>query len=84
MLSEIDPFYAMEINRLAHSQKGRAVIHMEYGQPSTGAPKAALAVAHRVLDTDAMGYWESRPLQEALAGLYRRRYGLTIAPERCT
>lgn len=82
MLSEIDPFYAMEINRLAHSQKGQAIIHMEYGQPSTGAPQAALAVAHRVLDTDAMGYWESRPLQEALAGLYRRRYGLTVAPER--
>jgi aspartate/methionine/tyrosine aminotransferase len=82
MLSEIDPFYAMEINRLAHRQTGLAVIHMEYGQPSTGAPKAALAVAHRVLDTDAMGYWESRPLQEALAGLYRRRYGLAIAPER--
>ncbi len=82
MLSEIDPFYAMEINRLAHRQTGRAVIHMEYGQPSTGAPQAALAVAHKVLDTDAMGYWESRPLQEALAGLYRRRYGLTIAPER--
>ncbi len=82
MLSEIDPFYAMEINRLAHHLKGRTVIHMEYGQPSTGAPQAALAVAHRVLDTDAMGYWESRPLQEALASLYRRRYGLTIAPER--
>jgi aspartate/methionine/tyrosine aminotransferase len=82
MLSEIDPFYAMEINRLAHRLKGRAVIHMEYGQPSTGAPKAALDVAHRVLDSDAMGYWESPALQEALAAHYRRRYGLTVAPER--
>jgi aspartate/methionine/tyrosine aminotransferase len=82
MLSEIDPFYAMEINRLAHRLKGRAVIHMEYGQPSTGAPKAALDVAHRVLDSDAMGYWESPTLQEALAAHYRRRYGLTVAPER--
>ncbi|GAA0564945.1 aminotransferase class I/II-fold pyridoxal phosphate-dependent enzyme [Rhizomicrobium electricum] len=82
MLSEIDPFYAMEINRLAHRLKGRAVIHMEYGQPSTGAPKAALDVAHRVLDSDAMGYWESPTLQEALAAHYRRRYGLDVAPER--
>jgi aspartate/methionine/tyrosine aminotransferase len=55
---------------------------MEYGQPSTGAPKAALDVAHRVLASDGMGYWESRDLQVALAGLYRRRYGLEIAPER--
>lgn len=82
MLSEIDPFYAMEINRLAHAYKGRAVIHMEYGQPSTGAPKAALEIAHRVLDREAMGYWESRPLQDALAAHYRRWYGLDVAPER--
>jgi len=82
MLAEIDPFYAMEINRLAHRLEGRTVIHMEYGQPSTGAPAEALAVAKRVLDSDPMGYWESARLQDALAGLYRRRYGLTVAPER--
>lgn len=82
MLSEIDPFYAMEINRLALRQTGRTVIHMEYGQPSTGAPAPALAVAHHVLDSDAMGYWESLRLQEALAAHYRRRYGLAIAPSR--
>lgn len=82
MLADIEPFYAMEINRLAHTLTGRTIIHMEYGQPSTGAPAAALAVAHRVLDSDSMGYWESLPLQQALAAHYRRRYGLTIAPER--
>ena len=82
MLAEIDPFYAMEINRLAHRLTGTTVIHMEYGQPSTGAPSAAIACAHRVLDRDGMGYWESRALQEGLAAHYRRRYGLSIAPER--
>ena len=82
MLSEIDPFYAMEINRLAHRMTGRTIIHMEYGQPSTGAPAAALEIAHQVLDSDAMGYWESRDLQEGLAAHYRRAYGLSVAPER--
>jgi len=82
MLAEIDPFYAMEINRLAHRLTGKTVIHMEYGQPSTGAPADAIACAHRVLDSDGMGYWESRALQEGLAAHYRRMYGLTIAPER--
>jgi hypothetical protein len=38
---------------------------MEFGQPSTGAPSKAIAVAHQVLDTDGMGYWESSPLKEA-------------------
>jgi aspartate/methionine/tyrosine aminotransferase len=84
MPAEIDPFYAMEINRLAHRLRaeGRSVIHMEYGQPSTGAPAAAIAVAHRILDSEAMGYWESPELQEALARHYKRRYGFEIEPER--
>jgi len=80
----IDPFYAMDINRLAHQLKaeGRSVIHMEYGQPSTGAPKKAVEVAHRILDTDSMGYWESPELRGALAQHYRRSYGLAVEPER--
>jgi aspartate/methionine/tyrosine aminotransferase len=84
MPADIDPFYAMDINRLAHRLKaeGRTVIHMEYGQPSTGAPRAALEVAHRILDSDAMGYWESPELQQGLARHYQRSYGIEIAPER--
>lgn len=84
MPANIDPFYAMEINRLAHRLKaeGREVIHMEYGQPSTGAPAAAIAVAHRILDSEAMGYWESTALQQALARHYHRQYGLDIDPVR--
>jgi len=84
MSAVIDPFYAMEINRLAHRLKaeGRSVIHMEYGQPSTGAPAKAIEVAHRILDSEAMGYWESAELQAGLSRHYRRSYGLAVAPER--
>jgi aspartate/methionine/tyrosine aminotransferase len=80
----IDPFYAMDINRLAHQLKaeGRSVIHMEYGQPSTGAPAKAIEVAHRILDTDSMGYWESPELRSGLARHYRQTYGLDIEPDR--
>jgi len=81
---EIEPFHAMTIGWLAHELKaeGRSIIHMEFGQPSTGAPQAALDVAHRVLDTEAMGYWESPPLKARLARHYLDTYGLTIEPER--
>jgi aspartate/methionine/tyrosine aminotransferase len=80
----IDPFYAMDINRLAHQLRaeGRSIIHMEYGQPSTGAPSRAIEVAHRILDTDSMGYWESPELRNGLARHYLRSYGLAIEPER--
>jgi aspartate/methionine/tyrosine aminotransferase len=84
MTAQITPFYAIEISRLAHALKaqGRSIIHMEFGQPSTGAPKAAIAEAHRILDSDGMGYWESTALKERLAKLYHDNYGVTVAPER--
>lgn len=79
-----DPFRAIEISRLAHRLKaeGRRVIHMEFGQPSTGAPASAIAAAHRVLDTDGMGYLESHPLCVALAERYRALHGVEVEPGR--
>jgi len=35
---------------------GDTVIHLEVGQPSTPAPKSALAAAHAALDADRIGY----------------------------
>lgn len=83
-MSGIEPFRAISISRLAHVLKaeGRDIIHMEFGQPSTGAPAAAIAEAHRVLDIDGMGYWESTPLKARIAQLYQDRYGVTVDPDR--
>lgn len=84
MTGEVQPFQAIGLSRLAHRMKadGRSIIHMEFGQPSTGAPAAAIAEAHRVLDADAMGYWESAPLRERIGRHYREAYGLEIDPDR--
>ncbi len=84
MTPDIAPFYAIEISRLAHALKaeGRSIIHMEFGQPSTGAPAAAIARAHEVLDSDGMGYWESLALKARLARHYLDTYGVTVEPEQ--
>jgi len=84
MKAEIEPFHAISISRLAHSLKadGRSIIHMEFGQPSTGAPAAAIAAAHHVLDTDGMGYWESAPLKVRLAEHYFETYGVEVSPDQ--
>lgn len=84
MIAAIDPFHAIAISREAHAMEaaGRSVIHMEFGQPSTGAPAAAIATAHHVLDTDPMGYWESPALKQRIAGLYRERHGVAVDPEQ--
>lgn len=81
---DVAPFHAVALSRRAHdlAAAGRSVIHMEFGQPSFGAPAAAIAAARRVLGNDAMGYWESTPLREAIAKLYRDRHGLVIDPDR--
>src|ERR1700687_2012267 len=84
MPAQIDPFQAISVSRLAHQLKaqGRSIIHMEFGQPSTGAPAPAIAAAHRVLDTDGMGYWESPALKARIARHYAETYGVTVEPER--
>lgn len=84
MIAEIEPFHAIAISREAHrlEAEGRSILHMEFGQPSTGAPAAAIAEAHRVLDSDPMGYWESMALKERIALHYRERYGVEVDPER--
>lgn len=82
--SAIDPFYAIAISRRAHelAAEGRPIIHMEFGQPSTGAPSAAIARAHEVLDSDGMGYWESEPLKRRIARHYADSYGVTVKSEQ--
>ena len=72
MTAAIDPFHAITVSALAHRLKegGRDVIHMEFGQPSTGAPSKAIAKAHEILDVEAMGYWESPDLRARIARLY--------------
>ena len=80
MTAQIEPFHTMSVSALAHRLKaaGRSVIHMEFGQPSTGAPPAAIAEAHRVLDADPMGYWESQPLMQRICRHYAETYGVTL------
>ena len=84
MSSRIEPFHAIAISLLARrlADEGRSIIHMEFGQPSTGAPAKAIAVAHEVLDRDPMGYWESGALKDRIAQQYLERYGIAVTPRR--
>ena len=84
MRPELDQFHAIAISRLAHQLKseGCSVIHMEFGQPSTGAPRAAIERAHHVLDTDGLGYWESPALKARIARHYDDKHGVKVDPEQ--
>jgi aspartate/methionine/tyrosine aminotransferase len=84
MVAAIEPFHAIAVSRIAHRLKaeGRSIIHMEFGQPSTGAPPAAIAAAHAILDVDGMGYWESTPLKQRIARHYAEQYGVDVDAEQ--
>jgi aspartate/methionine/tyrosine aminotransferase len=82
--ADVEPFHAMALSRTAHRLEaaGRPIFHMEFGQPSTGAPPRAIAAAHARLDSEPGGYWESQALRERIAALYAERHGLGIAADR--
>src|SRR5271169_6375983 len=85
--SAIPPFIAMEVLRAANARaaSGKAVYHLELGQPDTPAPAAVIEAAKHALDNDRLGYTEAlgiAPLREAIAGHYRQSHGLAVDPGR--
>ena len=84
MVAEVEPFHAIAISRLSYelAAAGRDIIHMEFGQPSTGAPQRAIAEAHRVLDVDPMGYWENVALKDRIARHYHEASGVSVEREQ--
>jgi aspartate/methionine/tyrosine aminotransferase len=84
MIADVQPFQAIAISRLAHNlaAEGRDIIHMEFGQPSTGAPAGAITAARHILDNDPMGYWENVRLMERIARHYAEAHGVDVQPEQ--
>ncbi len=84
---QVDPFIVMDMVAEAASLEaaGRRIIHMEVGQPSTPAPRGAIAALSARLGSDALGYTVSLGIPELRAGiaaLYQRWYGVTLNPDR--
>jgi len=85
--ADVAPFYAMEIFKAANelADGGADILHMETGEPSSGAPSKVLAAAHAALDNTKLGYTEAEgnpQLRARIAQHYQDYYGQTIAPER--
>src|SRR5215210_4075831 len=86
-LDRVAPFLAMDVlaAAAAKERRGDSVIHMEVGQPSAPAPRAAREAAKVALESGRIGYTEAlgiAPLRERIARHYRETYGVSISPER--
>ena len=83
----IPPFIVMDVMRAAfeREEKGGEVLHLEVGQPGTGAPKGVIAAATTALESDRLGYTDAfgiPPLRAAIARHYRDWYGVDAPVER--
>ena len=81
----VAPFLVMDMLREAASlaAQGEDIVHMEAGQPSGPPPRLVVEAARRALDTDKIGYTESKglpALRERIAMHYAQTYGVTIDP----
>ena len=85
--SEVDPFIVMDVMEAARKaeDQGRHIIHMEVGQPGTGAPRVALDALEKAMKGDALGYTVALgmpALRRRIAKLYGEWYNVDLNPER--
>ena len=83
----ISPFLVMDVMRAANARAaaGADVLHLEVGQPSTGAPGPVIAAAKRSIDEVELGYTEAfglPELRERIAAFYGSRYAAAVDPAR--
>ena len=85
--SRVDPFIVMDVMEAARQAEaaGRHIIHMEVGQPGTGAPRGAAQALAAQLAHNPMGYTVALGLPElrqGIARLYDDWYGVDLNPDR--
>lgn len=84
--ADVPPFHVMDVLSAA-AQRQRThgdVISLAAGQPSSPAPRPVREAAVRALGEQALGYTEQLGIPElrgAIAGHYRRQYGLDVAAD---
>ena len=85
--SAVDPFLVMDIMQEASEleKQGNSIIHMEVGQPSSGAPSDVLKKLYDQSLRDNLGYSVALglpDLRERISNLYQKRYKLFVDPKR--
>ena len=84
---QVPPFIVMDVMREANRLEatGRDILHLEVGQPSTGAPSGVIAAAQQALVNDRLGYTEALgidPLRRRIAQYYSDAHDIDVAEDR--
>ena len=83
----VAPFHAMEALKAANAAEaaGKEVVHMEVGEPTSGAPAPVREAAKAAVSNVHLGYTEALglpALRARIARSYGERYGLDVPSER--
>lgn len=85
--SAVDPFIVMDVMQAAAAAEaaGRHIVHMEVGQPGTGAPQGATAALGRAMAQAPLGYTVALglpALRARIAQMYGDWYNVDLDPGR--
>jgi aspartate/methionine/tyrosine aminotransferase len=85
--SQVDPFIVMDVMQAASAAEaaGRHIIHMEVGQPGTGAPSGATAALAQAMEQGSLGYTVALglpALRARIAQMYGDWYNVDLDPNR--
>ena len=85
--SQVDPFIVMDVMQAAAAAEaqGRHIIHMEVGQPGTGAPRGAARALSEAMNEGALGYTVALglpALRARIAQMYGAWYDVDLDPNR--
>lgn len=85
--SAVDPFIVMDVMQAASAAEaaGRHIIHMEVGQPGTGAPRGAVEALGQAMAQGPLGYTVALglpALRARIAQMYGDWYNVDLNPAR--
>ncbi|APE43678.1 1-aminocyclopropane-1-carboxylate deaminase [Sulfitobacter alexandrii] len=85
--SAVDPFIVMDVMQAAAAAEaaGRHIIHMEVGQPGTGAPRGAVDALGQAMGQGPLGYTVALglpALRARIARMYGDWYNVDLDPSR--
>lgn len=85
--AKVDPFIVMDVMEAARraEEAGRHIIHMEVGQPGTGAPQAATRALTNAMESGPLGYTVALglpALRARIAKMYGEWYNVDLDPNR--
>lgn len=83
----VPPFIVMDVMQAAAEREaaGKEVVHMEVGQPGTGAPKGVIEAARDAAASQRLGYTVALgipELRERIARHYKDWYGVDVSADR--